>query len=88
MEMRLTKAFGELDPRKHLRTAEVDDLLGHVIPARRQRQRALDDIIAMNDGTEKRMEQVSFLISLGAPDQVAAELILSRKHVRKTNRLE
>ncbi|WP_434515039.1 hypothetical protein AB6Q56_21490 [Dechloromonas sp. ARDL1] len=56
MEMSLSKAFGELDPRKHLRAAEVDDLLRHVIPASRQRQRALDDIIAMHDGTEKRME--------------------------------
>ncbi|MBE7527049.1 MAG: hypothetical protein HS120_05555 [Burkholderiales bacterium] len=38
----------------------------HVIPAGRQRQRALDDIATMNDGAKKWMEQIGFLVTRGA----------------------
>ena len=88
MEMSLAEAFGEIDPGKHLRAAEVDHLHGDLIPARRQRQRTFDDIIAMNDGTKKRMEQIGFLVALGASDQVSAELVFERKNIRKTDYFE
>ena len=88
MEACLTKAFGKIDPRKHLRSAEVNDLLRHLIPVPYQRQRTFYDIVTMNDGTEKRMKDIRFLVTLGASSQVATELVFARKNVRKTNRLE